>query len=238
MKKAIFLSCLSLFKIAAFAQNGFFLQPVAGIGATNVSHTDYTGHASSDDYAVNFEGGLLAGYQAGKWVFNSGLIYLRTGSKAEITLMDALGNPIGTSYLHYRLNHLVLPLEVGRAFTLRKKLSLTPSIGVGVSYNISASDKDDIDHKVATIEAGSFNTYDGKFSCYGLVQAEFAWRINSTFDLTCAPTYNYMLTKMFLPQLDPNVVYQHDYALLLNFGVKWHFAKKEKQTGSKAVPTS
>jgi hypothetical protein len=45
-----------------------------------------------------------------------------------------------------------------------------------------------------------------------------------------------MLSKMIWPQSDPNVVYQHDYTLLLNFGVKWHLPKKEKRSGNAAAP--
>ena len=234
MKKILFPGYLSLCSITAFAQNGIFLQPVAGIGAANVSHINYTMNAASDHYAMNFDGGLLAGYQAGKWVFSSGLIYLRTGSKAQITLTDALGNPVSTSYMYSRYNHLVLPLEVGRRFALGKKLSITPSVGAGLSYNISASEKDDVDNEVTQIPSGASNTYTNTFSWYGILQVKLAWRVNSTFDLTCAPTFDYMLTRMTWPQQDPlnnnSIVYQHDYTLLLNFGVKWHPVKKEKHT--------
>lgn len=238
MKKVLFLSCLSLCSISAFCQSSIFLQPVAGIGAANVNHVYYTGQATSDDYAINFDGGLLGGFYTGKWVFSTGLLYLRTGSKVPVALTDPLGNPAGTSYLHYRLAHFVLPFTAGRAFAISKKVSVTPSAGIGLSYNISASFKDDIDHRIFRIQPGVSNNYENSVTCYGLFQAEFAWRMSSAFDLTCAPAFNYMLNRMFLPQFSPDVVYQHDYSLLLNLGIKWHFAKKEKPVKPKTEPAA
>ncbi len=236
MKKILFLTCLSIGSMAVFAQNTFFLQPVAGIGAANVSRVDDRMRATSDDYAINFDAGLMAGYRAGKWVLSTGLVYLRTGAKEQAMLMDLAGNQVGTTYIHYRYNHLMLPLEVGRRFALGKKLTLTPSAGAGLSYNISASEKDDFENRISHVPKATYNNYTNTFSCYGLVQAELAWRINAAFDLTCAPAFNYMVSNMIWPQLEPNTVFQHDYTLLLNFGVKWHIPKRDNRAGNKTVP--
>ena len=236
MKKFLFISCLILCSISVIAQTALYLQPVAGIGVANVNHVSYTGQSTADDYAINFDGGLLGGIYAGKWVFSTGLLYLRTGSKLPVLLVDALGNPAGTTYLHYRLDHFVVPLMAGREFTIGKKLSLTPSAGIGASYNISASFKDDFDHRVTQVSPGSFNTYSNHFSCYGLVQAALAWRISSTVDFTCTPTFNYMINRMKLPQYNEDVVYQHDYSLLLNMGIKWHIGKMQKPDQTKDAP--
>lgn len=80
MKRTLIIT-LCFISSAAMAQTGFFLQPVAGIGLTNVRHVDFTSQSHSDDYDLNFDAGVLAGYCHGKWVFTTGLQYLRTGSK-------------------------------------------------------------------------------------------------------------------------------------------------------------
>jgi hypothetical protein len=217
---------------AAMAQTGFFLQPVAGIGLTNVSHVDFTSQTHSDDYDLNFDAGVLAGYCHGKWVFTTGLQYLRTGSKVPLTITDPIGNPSGTAYIHYRYSHVVLPLEVGRVFAIGKKLTITPSAGVGLSYNTGAEIKDKIGNRVVDIPVEGLNSYKNGTGCYAIAQAGLAWPVSPQLAITCAPVYNYMLTRMIFQQMSANAVWDHDYSLMLNIGVKWQFAKK---TGKKAV---
>ncbi len=232
--KYTLLVTLCFISITTKAQTGFFLQPVAGIGAANVRHVDYTGQTHRDDYDINFDAGALAGYQRGKWIFTTGLLYLRTGSKTPFTLTDPYGNPTGKSWFQYRYSHLVLPLEVGRIFIIGKKLTLTPSAGLGLTYNTSGVIKADIGNKVIDIPVAGLNSYKNGTGCYALAQAELAWPITSKLAITCAPAYNYMLTRMIFQQSSPDAVWDHDYSLLLNIGIKWHFAKSGKDARKKA----
>jgi len=229
MKKLI-ITILCFCSITSFAQDGFFLQPIIGAGFTNMKHNDDNDHMTSGDYAFTFDGGVRAGYQAGKWRFNTGLGYLRTGTKIPITLTDALGNPIGTSYIRYRYSHLVLPITVGRTFSMTRKLSLTPSAGPEFSYNISSTEKDDFDGRVVHMSSSQFNGYYQRLSCFGLLEAALDYRVSPGLSLSLTPSFDYMLTN-FAKTEDgaPFTTKEHPYVLLLNAGVKWAFAGKEKQ---------
>ncbi len=233
--KHTFIIALCFISITVRSQPGFYFQSFAGPGAANISHVDYTSHTWSDDYTVNFDAGAMVGYQLDKWIFTAGLEYLRTGSKVPFALTDPLGNPAGTAWIHNQFSHVVLPLEVGRLFKIGKKLAFTPFAGVGLSYNISASQKDDFNNEIHHIPGGISNTYTGGTGVYGLAQAELAYPFTPHLSVTLAPTFNYMLSRMIFPQFNPNTVWDHDYSLLFDIGVKWQFQKQKKHSGTKSV---
>jgi hypothetical protein len=221
MKKTLFFVA-SLLGTSGYGQEGFFLQPVAGAGITNERRTATDYPVVNGSNAMSFDGGILAGYKAGRWIYSTGLVYLSTGTKIPITLTDALGNPISTSSITYSFSHLVLPLTVGRAFSLGKMLALTPSAGVSISYNMGASEKSAFDNSIIPMSAREFNDEYQQISCFGLLQAELAFKLSKALSLTCAPSFDYMLTNM----TKSSYYAQHDYALLLNIGVRWQLKVK------------
>lgn len=234
--KKILLTALCLFSIASFAQNGYFLQPIVGVGTGNINYKGSDNHMTSSNYALTFNTGIVAGYQAGSWRFNTGLVYLRTGATQPITMTDALGNPIGTYNVHYRYSHLVLPVMAGRTFRKAKKLSFTSSVGVGFSYNIGTSEESDFENNIIQMSSSRFNNEYHRFSCFGLLQAELDYRISSLLSISCAPAFEYMLTNM-TKNADSYYGYkEYHYTLLLNIGMKWQLPKKEKQPRKETIP--
>ena len=230
MKKML-LSFACVLCTPAFGQDGFFLQPVIGAGITNIKRVGaYNQTGNGND--ISFDGGILAGYRAGRWIYSTGLVYLRTGTKLPITIVDGLGNPIGSSSIIYRFSHLMLPVTAGRSFRMSKRLSLTPSAGVGISYNISESEKNSLYNVTTHMPASEFNNAYHQFGFFGLVQAELAYKVSKAVSITCAPSFDYMLTNMAKPPdfIQPNYV-QHNYALLLNVGIRYQPHRKEKHPG-------
>jgi hypothetical protein len=213
------------FSTFAFSQNGFFLQPLAGIGAGNVKNS----YNPDTKNVLVFDGGVNIGYATGRFMFCTGLGYLRTGSSVDITYTGALGNPLATSKFYTYFNHIAVPLTAAYKFKAGKKLSILPAIGAAISYNISARQtviEYTQENKVEPMPSAQFNEYYNPLSVFGIVNVGFDYKLSPGLILTCTPTFDYMVTNMFSGPDNGQTTTQHNYTLLLNMGVKWYFARK------------
>jgi hypothetical protein len=234
--KKLFITLLSLCSVASFAQNGFFLQPEIGTGFSNTSWRPSSSVSSYDGQksVFSYQGQVDIGYKAGKWQFITGFGYLRTGVKlsqgtiadfnnyALVFFENASFTQLYAAEITDYNPHYVIPVKIGyEVHRFSKKLSLTPLIGAEFTNNLprtfvfTGSQKEK--------ESKDDFTYNcNKYGVTGLVQLNFDYRINNRYDLSFGPSAHYMFTS------ELNFKDQHDYAVLMNLGLKWSF-KSRKQ---------
>ena len=221
MKKILLLlACFG--SMTLYGQNGFSLEPQVGVGISNVKTS-----GPADPHSVSvFDGLLGVGYRYNHFVVSSGIGYLRTGYKVNITFTDALGNPISTVGAYTYFNHLVVPVSVGRELELSKQLSLVPTVGASVSYNMSARETTfDMNGRayMKHVPSEEFDNSYKPLSVFAKLQIGVDYKLSTRMSMTLAPVVNYMLSNIAVQHSGaPVKEVQNNYAFLLNAGVKWY----------------
>lgn len=197
MNRVIYVVVVLLISYKGYAQSGFFIQPQIGAGLTELSGNVFSkGFANKKGLAL--AGGIHAGKSIGHWRISTGLELLRTGC----TFKDLEGNnpPLMTPVkwnLTFQNLHLLLPLKVGYEIRLGK-LSLVPSLGVAVAYNVRS---------VAIIHnrnARRAEVFDDpipykSFSGFGIGDVSIVRKVNNRISLLGGVSYYQMFTDNMKP---------------------------------------
>jgi hypothetical protein len=145
MKK---LSCTVLLLISVITTNAkvnplfkkFYLKPSIGFRMGN------TRTSALVKEPTTVEGKMLAGIELKRWRLETGITYQRTHEKIEGLLFekdfDTQGHPIpgAGSTATYTLQRVMLPLKLGYAIPVIKKLQLVPAAGLNFSvYNYTSN---------------------------------------------------------------------------------------------------
>jgi len=211
------------------AQN-VYIQPEAGCGITNAHIKDNQFPPISTSGIGTYHFQVSIGKSFGRVVLCTGLSYLRTGFGLNIVesgYISTLG--YGTNYWYYY--HLTLPLYAGYTFNIGKTIKLVPAIGPEVSYNLSGVVQKE--GSQTTTNVNNVGEYYHPMSIFAAarVNAEFCW--SKQFSIVIAPEALYSLTNMAkTPGHMNSPEKQHDHAYLLNAGIKWRLAKRDKSSNN------
>jgi hypothetical protein len=236
--RKLLITFLCLYSTQSFAQNGFFLLPELGAGMSNTSWKPQASVASypGQNSIFSWQGQLDLGYKAGKWQFITGLGYLRTGVNmkngdenefnnykfvpADINSVWPLVVPGVTDYNP----HYIVPVKVGyEMHQFNNKLSFLPVIGAEFTNNLPRTFA--VGHNPKQAESQDDFTYNcNRKGITAMLQLNFEYIVNRHYDFTFGPSVHYMYTS------ELNFEDQHDYAFLMNLGLRWNF-KARKQNG-------
>ncbi len=232
MKKYILLCSAVLFTLQATAQNGFFLQPIASTGFSKTVVHNFGGQPDYKNVtSTNFSFGI--GYKLNKWRFATGISYLRTGNSIDLTFatFDPLTGTL-TGIQHrtqcYYFHHLVVPVTAGYQLNLSRKLSLVPTLGAELSYNID--EKETLTgYPDRTMSNESFNNNYHRVSLWATANVHLEYAVGKTLSIFAGPSAHVMLSNMYkVPAGAPYNATQHNNAYLFDAGVLWFFHKKVK----------
>lgn len=245
MKKLLFiiLCCCSSY---VFGQKGFYLLPEAGIGFTNArmpGSSHFYGHTQLNNI-TSIQGQLGIGYKTGRWQFSSGIGFLRTGMQLTgSALLLRRDIAITTTFpellvpMVIRIDkittynpHITVPVKIGyEAYRFNNKLKVTPAIGAELAYNtrrtFTYAEPNFKDRETQV----SFNYNCNRLGVIGLVQVNLEYKLNNRCDLVAGPSFRYMFSSML------NYAQEHDYAVLMNVGIRYNFRHKGNLTTTTAI---
>lgn len=239
MKKLLFivLCCCSSY---VFGQKGFFLLPEAGIGFTNARMPGIAKIYGVTQLSsiTSMQGQLGIGYKTGRWQFTSGIGYLRTGMRvrgSELVLRRDLliyatfpENFIAPWMVKADIKaynpHITVPVKIGyEAYRFNNKLTVTPAIGAELAYNTRRTFTHAMPAYIERETRNSFNYNCNRLGVIGLVQVNLEYKLNKRCDLVAGPSFRYMFSSML------NYTQEHDYAVLMNVGVRYNFRQHSKK---------
>ena len=233
MKKLIIALLLGS-SMPSFAQNGFYLQPEAGLGFTN-SITKFT-NVGYWEYGVDkpkgfstYNGSLGIGYQHNNWQFGTGIEFMRTGYSIEYYSGDLISVHTRNTYMDYSV---ALPLKVGYQINCCKHFFITPSAGVDFAYNYSERFTKD---EFFGLNFGSLRTQNilltgselyknhHVLSLWGTAQLRVGYKVNNRLNVIAGPGVQYMLTSI----TNEHVSSQNNYCYSFNAGITWKLKKAQ-----------
>lgn len=235
MKHLPALLITGMFSLSAYAQNGFYLAPSAGAGIGNATESLYAvgvdGYAASNHKSPVFTNNLQfgVGYQYKNWRFQTGIHYFKSGYKIDNlvfgTDFDPNPNNIsGSGSYEIRINQVGIPLQVGYAIPLSRKLSLVPYVGVLSSFTFSGNSKLNEPGKLPSnneLPGAALNDY-GRFTFWALAGAQLEYKLSDKVSIFGGPSVQYKLGST------SNNNQQNFYNLNFNLGLKYNFEKKGK----------
>ncbi len=250
MKKLIItIACMS--GIAAFAQDGFFLQPEMGAGnaiikdgyPVGINPGYYADRMSPVKNVFSYRANVLAGYKSGHWSMTTGISFLRTGYH-EDNLELSTGGWYG--YWNYKVTqyyyHLSVPFTAAYEIKAGRRFSVSPAMGVAMSYNVSSSQTMDLTNfqvtnpdEKHTLTNSEFNKQYHRISGWGILKVQAEYRLSERVTIICGPEAQCMLTS-FQKHSDVNATRNHAYTF--NAGVTWHLKKKTNIETKSNNPTN
>jgi hypothetical protein len=234
--KTIYAALLCFLTHTAFAQDSWYVQPCVGFGISNLKQNI----VPSGNYkpVLAFDAAIGVGYRRGALEFASGVSFMRTGARTPLTFEDANGMALFTSDFHFYFYHAVIPLTVGYRVLIADKFTFLPRVGVDITYNTGAKETlvgypGTDSGKLVSIPSAMFDASFHRFSVFGMVQAGLAYKVSPKIEITGGPSFQYMLTNMFKTQPSaPLSPVQHNYALLMDAGLRWYFTGAAKGGGA------
>ena len=135
---------LIILSTIVYAQKGFYIKPVIGVG---ISDIDY-GRKYRDAYKPDDVSGLaykimiMTGYQFSRWKLETGLGYLsvKNGYNNLIFIDPYTGAmPTTTAYadVRYVSSYLIIPVQVAYSAPINKKFDVQPQLGLSLNYNFN-----------------------------------------------------------------------------------------------------
>ena len=223
MKKTL-LSAFIFLHAAAFAQDGFFIQPAFGFGNSNYKVSFGKNFSLPSITIPGYDGQLGLCYQKNKIGINTGITYFRTGAALPSTLMDERADP-PVQYLYY---HVAVPVMVSYRLGIGNKFSLVPAIGVRLSYNLSETDRRGYPGTYYKVPAQTFDVDYNRISIFGAARINLEYKLTRKLSLSAGPEVLYMLSNMLKA---PNYnTTQYNYAYIFDLGIKWHVGKNKVPT--------
>lgn len=238
LMKKILLLILSLSSLTAFGQNGFFLQPLAGIGVGNIKTTHIPPGSFKYKFAPTYELQFGIGYQYKNLIVTGALGYKQSVYCAAITFTDGLGALLGTHDVRYGFNHISLPVTIGYRIKAGEHLWISPVAGVTATCNYSGRSIVSVSATgiptMGKTDNSQFKTYYKPISTWATMRINMDIAVNSRMALTLAPSFDYMVTG--INKYSSFNSKQHNYTIILNAGIKWYLhpggnnaAKKDAQ---------
>lgn len=222
--------CLTL---NAWGQKGLYLKPSAGIGFGNVrENSNTTGYPSLQKVnvaALNVTAGI--GYQVKKWRFESGIGYLRSGVRRDMYSSSVYSRNyplVDTTTSHTYFHHIIIPLRIAYQLRMNRKLSLYPTLGGAVSFNMGWTEK---------AKFSAYGSYDFKqtdmffpyplrpITLLGEAQLNASYKVSKNIDIFGGPALQYMINPMVKttdPFGNPLKADQYPYTIMINAGLNWY----------------
>ncbi len=235
MKKLIIALLLGS-SMPAFAQNGFYLQPEAGLGFTNsqvklneAGMWQY-GAGPSKGFST-YNGRIGIGYQYNNWQFSTGIDFLRTGYSINYYTGDFISVLNNDTHIDYSF---ALPLKVGYQIHCCKHFFITPSAGVDVAYNYSERFTEDALYALNNgpvrtqdklLKGSELAKNDNLLGLWGNAQLRIGYKVNTRLNVIAGPEVQYMLTSMTNGSLPS----QRNYCYSFNAGITWKLKKTQTE---------
>ena len=231
MKRTLSFCALILSFTSAFAQDGYFVRAGYGVGTSSSSFNALPGHPASNHTNVFSEQTQLNfGYTHGNLQLETGIGYLLTGLNYTIGAGGGgcvVGpNPNGTpapasNQGTYTIKnpHLTVPLVASYTLNNKKKLSVSPGVGVEALYNFkgkmtTTNESDASSEKMDY----SYNSV----SAAVLLKFDIQYKMCEHLSLWCSPTYQNMISSLTTKVQGDAMSRIYDRAFLINAGVKYN----------------
>lgn len=236
MRYLITLLAAGLLSASAHAQNGFYASASVGAGMAGANRRHYNPNNApgvldqSGITGFNAKGSL--GYRYKNWRLETGIQYLRTGYQLNNLSFSSDFDPnktliTGTGKYRVTYGHIGIPLSIGYAFPLSKKLSLVPSLGILASYNTGASTwtKEGGTERKGTLSGDIFKNEYNSLSLWGTAALHLGYKINDRISLFGGPSAQYMISSFYKePSNNMNfTAAQRNYNINIDLGVKFKF---------------
>lgn len=227
MKKLITAAALSFCTVPGFAQKGFYLKPIAGIGLTNARMDSY-GTNPQPDVSMGYRLQAGVGYRSGNWGIETGLSYFTTGYQWKSRFTEDNFNP-GTGQgqgspfdVRAVYRHIGLPVLLGYHLPLTSRWGLEPSLGVEMTYNTGATAvlTGGIDDRI-DLKGDDFTDINRRFSLFGVAQLHASYKLQGKLSLAGGFSGRYMVSNLVKKPEGP-VPYdaqQRHYLLTFDLGI-------------------
>lgn len=224
MKKFFFILLL-VSGMTSYAQKGFFIQPIVGMGLTATSvvpQPEFFGE--KDESRFSYDPQLLVGYRYNNFIFKTGITYLKTGATGVVEQ-----DPFLEAQTLYRYYYYVsVPLSLGYCFRINPRFSITSSLFYSLGFKTS------VEKTVATFVTSSpASSYayssesteryaaSGTRSFAGItIEAEYM--LNSKFSISAGPQAQYKFSATFPDNTD----FFRPYTYTFNAGFKYYLTHK------------
>ena len=245
MRKSISLFSFILLCFSASAQDSYYVKAGFGVGTSTSSFDVVSGDAYKNHMDI-FAGQehLNFGYSHGNWQLETGMGYLHTGvsfiapngiplcgggqlTPEQIQLMQSLNS------VKYTIKnpHLTVPLTISYTLNNKRKLSVSPGVGMEALYNFKGKimTNEDVESSAYNIHY-SYNNFGVAF----LVKCEIRYKLCKYFSVWCSPSYQNMVTSLTKKVPGDGMSRIYDRALLVNAGVQYNLHCCHKQAGAKS----
>lgn len=236
MKRLIYL--LLIFSIGnASAQNGFFVQPQAGLGFARLHGNDIIIGSSPTNNATSYITRISGGYEFHRWEAMIGLAWWQT----RFSRTDSSTDNFSRTYINQntlRFSHLLLPVSLAKKIDVGTHLYLSPSAGVEYCHDYPP-------YIYGTVQYGnnsskfresiSDRTFDRfyKRQIFCLTTAiNCQYAMNQKISIIIGAEMHYMLQPV-TNSLPIHLEEERQYAYILTGGVRWSFIKTPHRTSNK-----
>ncbi len=199
MKKIAIIALLALGSTVSFAKDGFYRAASFGVGSAwqNLRYPDMV----FTDYTVTFkpttamQASMEIGYSLHNWRFVAGAQYLADGYDVD--------NYYGVTGKNYRVTarfqHVNIPVRIGYAVNLSKKVAVVPYVGASAGYNFNMRQVDKNSGETKTIrdtdEQFDFFGYN-RVSFNALGQVDVRVQVCDMMAITAGPRYTMTMGSM------------------------------------------
>jgi len=234
MKHALAFLTTIVLSMAASAQNGFYLSPSIGAGISNANRSvpfdqygPTLGSAKGPVFSTTAQIGI--GYSYKRWRFQSGIQYFQGGYKTDDPIFrpasDNLAIPLPlTDEYRFVVHQVGIPLQVGYAIALSKRLTLVPYAGITPAFAFAGSSRFSNSSETTRggLEGYAVNDY-GRYTLWAQAGMQLEYKLNNRISLTGGPSLQYRIAGT------GNQDAKHYYNLNFNLGAKISLWGKKQQ---------
>jgi hypothetical protein len=215
----------------SMAQGGFFIMPSAGYGFSNIAEKTIYIQPGQKTNTGSYIAEFKLGYSIGNIRFSTGLNYFRTGycrKKYTLIYVPTSSTPVETDAYSF-FSHLGIPLQIGSVIPVYKKLSLYPTIGTDITYNLGEkiAYRNSSGKTSFSINSKEFYSTYNKISLFATATVNMEYAATDQLHVIFSPSARYMLGD-FLRK--PVNLSQHSYGIYMNAGIIFFPRRKQAQT--------
>ena len=217
MKKLLFIILFAIFSCNIFAQSN----SVGVFGGLNVSNAKIENYVDNDSktltsftYGINYQRVFNIHF-----VIDCGLLMNNNGYKIEVDFRDENNADLGTCDTPWKYRYVSMPILFGYRFG--DKLSITPKIGVQMSYLMDSRLKGS--YNGASIDDKQDLKYFNRFDLAGVIEAELGYNLYNNWDvfICLSGKYSFTNTAKFINIYKDTTI--HHYSFSTVCGVKYSF---------------
>jgi hypothetical protein len=207
MKKISLLFLISLFLVNRAAAQEQAPVSVSVMGYLGVNGARSTGHSLQ----------LKLAYHINRFSIGTGIAYFNSGFEKQDEFFTTFYPNI--SYEEYTFRHLLLPLNLSYHIPMGGRVAFIPSVGVGVSYNMSgkyytqSSDSSSYNRDFSDRE---FDQYFRKVSLWGNAAIHFSYKVSEPLSLLAGIEFQGMFTGIYKSSV---VIPRNEHCATLYFGM-------------------